>query len=373
VSGRIGDILPAVAAVLGTPGGEDRLGLAERIGPVDRVVVVLVDGLGRHLLPAAAPHAPLLADVLAGRAGTLDALHCDFPSTTPVSLVSFGTGARPGEHGVLGFSLRVPGPTDVVLNHLLWRDDPSPALWQPVPTWFERWAGAGVDARALLPAAFLGSGLTEAAYRGARFLPLADGDDLAARLLAELSAGPGVVYGYTPLVDTAAHRFGNASPEWADAVTRVDRLLTRVASELPPGAALVVTADHGGLDVPATGRLDLDTDPRLAAGVRAVAGEPRVRYLHIEPGATADVVDTWRGLLGEHADVLLREEAVAADLYGPVRPEHLDRLGDVVVVARGDTVVLATAHEPPELAQLVGFHGSTTPAETAIPLITVAG
>jgi hypothetical protein len=51
----------------------------------------------------------------------------------------------------------------------------------------------------------------------------------------------------------------------------------------------------------------------------------------------------------------------------------LPRIGDVVVTCTGDTAVLATGHEPPEVAQLVGFHGAATPVEMAIPLITFHG
>ena len=160
--GSICDILPSAAAVLGVPGVPDALGLTERIGDVRRVAVVLVDGLGYHLLPQLADDAPLLASVLAGGTGRLSELTCTFPSTTPTSLVSLGTGVPPGEHGVLGFTVNVPG-TDRVLTHIYWRDDPPPETWQPVPTWFERLRDAGVGARAVLPEMFVGSGLNEAA------------------------------------------------------------------------------------------------------------------------------------------------------------------------------------------------------------------
>ncbi|HEU5266291.1 MAG TPA: hypothetical protein VFU35_06305, partial [Jatrophihabitans sp.] len=80
------DVLPAAAALLGVPDARDRIGL--RPGPVRRVVVLLVDGLGYHLLPELAPDAPLLAEVVAGRAGRLEELACTLPSTTPTSLVS---------------------------------------------------------------------------------------------------------------------------------------------------------------------------------------------------------------------------------------------------------------------------------------------
>ncbi|MGD1281975.1 alkaline phosphatase family protein [Mycobacterium seoulense] len=369
--GSLCDVLPAVAALLGAPGAVDKLGLADWIGGADqfdRVALVLVDGLGWHLLPELAGSAPLLAAVLAGQTGRLTELACTFPSTTPTSLVSLGTGARPGEHGILGFTLNVPG-TDRVLNHILWRDDPPHAEWQPLPTWFGRLNKAGVSARAVLPAAFMGSGLTDAAYRGAEFRPVQPADDNARTVAEELKAAPGLVYGYTAALDTAAHAFGVGSSQWHEAAAKVDTLLTGLVETLPTGAALLVTADHGGFNVPPDARVDLDTDPRLAAGVRVVAGEPRVRYLHTEPGAAADVQAAWSEVLTGSADVYGREQAVASGMFGPVKPEHLARIGDVVVVCTGDAAVLATGHEPPETARLIGFHGAATPAEMAIPLI----
>lgn len=368
--GSLCDVLPAAAALLGVPGAPDRLAVRDQAGSdgVDRVLVVLVDGLGWHLLPRLSAGAPLLASVLSGATGRLTRLECTFPSTTPTSLVSLGTGATPGEHGILGFTLRVPG-TDRVLSHIRWREDPSPAVWQPVPTWFQRLKKAGVSARAVLPALFIGSGLTEAAYRGAEFHPAGPTDDYPRLLIDDLRSAPGLVYGYTAELDTAAHVFGIGSEQWHTAAGNVDALLSRLLEALPPDAALLVTADHGGLNVPPGARIDLDADPRLGEGIRVVAGEPRVRYLHTEPGAGPDVHAAWAEVLAGRAIVYSREQAMATGMFGPVAAGHRDRLGDVVVVCSGDTAVLASAHEPPETSRLVGFHGGASPAEMAIPLI----
>lgn len=367
--GSLRDVLPAAAALLGVPDAVDRLAITESLAEqVDRVAVVLVDGLGWHLLAELAVSAPLLASVLAGGTGRMSQITCTFPSTTPSSLVSLGTGASPGEHGILGFTLNVPG-TDRVLTHIYWRDDPPAAEWQPLPTWFGRLRQCGVAARAVLPALFMGSGLTDAAYRGADFRPSNPDDDYAQQVIDELRAAPGLVYGYTADLDTAAHVFGIGSPHWHQAAARVDALLTRLVDALPAHAALLVTADHGGLNVPPQARVDLDTDAGLSEGIRVVAGEPRVRYLHTEPGAAADVQATWSGLLDGRAEVYSREQAVATGMFGPVDPRHLARIGDVVVICTGDTAVLATKREPPEAARLIGFHGGATAVEMAIPLI----
>ena len=366
------DILPSAAALLGVPGAQDVLGLRER-SAARRVVVVLVDGLGLHLLPLVAPHAPLLAAVLAGSTGQLTPLECTFPSTTPTSLVSLGTGVEPGQHGILGFTLNVPG-TDRVLTHILWGDDPQVRTWQPVPTWFERCAAAGVSTAVVLPAEFRGSGLTRAAYRGARFVGVRPGADPAVRIERALRrSGTGLVYGYTSVLDTAAHLHGIASVQWQQAAAEVDALLTRIVETLPADTLLLVTADHGGLDLGPDGRLDLADEPELRDGVRVLAGEPRVRYLHTVAGAADDVLAGWRERLGPGALVLGRDDAIDDGWFGAVADAHRARIGDVVVICQGDTAVFDSEREPPEVTTLVGFHGSDSPVETAIPLIALGG
>lgn len=366
----LADVLPSALAVLGVPGAADPLGLRPALAGVRRIAVLLVDGLGHTLLPLAAPVAPTLADALAGRLGTLRAITAGFPSTTPTSLVSIGTGAAPGAHGVLGFTVNIPG-TARVLTHIDWGSDPDPARWQPLGTQFQRAAAAGVAVSVVSRAAFAGSGLTVSAYRGAAYRSAAGLDQTVTELLAALSGPPApvLVYAYHPDVDRTGHLCGVDSPQWRTAVSDVDAMLGRLVERLPPDAALLVTADHGQLDVPPGARFDLDTDARLRAGVRVVAGEPRVRYLHTEPEAVADVVATWRGVLGPAAWVVTREEAVAAGWFGPVPEAHLARVGDVVAVCNDRYAVLASRTEPPVVASLVAYHGSYTAAEMLIPLL----
>jgi hypothetical protein len=368
----LADVIPGVLSALGLPGVADPLGLAA--GPlagVRRVAVLLVDGLGQYQLPMAAPYAPALTDVATGRLGAARVITSGFPSTTPVSLVSVGTGVPPGAHGVVGFNVRVPG-TDRVLSHIQWWDDPPPAVWQPVPTLFDRAAAAGVPATVVSRQEFAGSGLTVASYgRSAGYRGAADVDALATGMLTALVEAGGLVYGYHPDLDKTGHVSGLTSPAWAAAARDVDRLVARLVDGLPADAALVVTADHGQLDVPDDLRFDVDTDSRLRAGIEVLAGEPRVRYLHTVAGARDDVLAAWRAVLGDAAWVGTREEAVAAGWFGPVPGEHLARIGDVVVICADRYVVVASRTEPAFVAKMVAFHGAYTPAEMEIPLLVV--
>ncbi|MEU7847533.1 nucleotide pyrophosphatase/phosphodiesterase family protein [Micromonospora parva] len=369
--GRLADVLPSALAVLGVPGSADPLGLVPSLAGVRRIAVLLVDGLGWYQLPTAAPYAPTLAGFAATVARPLIA---GFPSTTPTSLVSLGTGVAPGAHGVLGFTVRVPG-TDRVLTHTDWAADPSPLHWQPVPTQLERARAAGVTTTVVSRPEFGGSGLTVAANRGGDFRGAAGGEAVAATMLAALTtgSGPTLVSGYHADLDRYGHVYGVDSEPWRVAAAEVDALVARLVDGLPPDAALLVTADHGQLDIPAAHRFDLDTDPRLRAGVRLVAGEARVRYLHTEPGATEDVLAAWSAVLGATARVRTRDEVVATGWFGPVPEEHLGRVGDVVVTCNDTYAVMASRTERPMASKLVAYHGSDTAAELTVPLLVVRG
>ncbi|MEU8405958.1 nucleotide pyrophosphatase/phosphodiesterase family protein [Micromonospora sp. NPDC048842] len=369
--GRLADVLPSALAVLGVPGSADPLGLRPALAGVRRIAVLLVDGLGWYQLPTAAPYAPTIAGLAATVARPLIA---GFPSTTPTSLVSLGTGVAPGAHGVLGFTVRVPG-TDRVLTHTDWAADPSPLRWQPVPTQLERARAAGVTTSVVSRPEFGGSGLTVAANRGGDFRGAAGGDAVATAMLAALSAGAGptLVSGYHADLDRHGHVSGVDSAPWRVAATEVDALVARLVDGLPPDAALLVTADHGQLDIPAAHRFDLDTDPRLRAGVRLVAGEARVRYLHVEPGAVNDVRAAWSEVLGATARVRTRDEVVATGWFGPVPEEHLGRIGDVVAICNDTYAVMASRTERPMASKLVAYHGSDTAMELTVPLLVVRG
>ncbi|WP_033341271.1 alkaline phosphatase family protein [Catenuloplanes japonicus] len=368
----LADVLPSALAVLGVAGSPDPLALTKALPGVRRIAVLLVDGFGTYQLPAASAIGGTIADLSAGRLGSHTQLTSGFPSTTPVSLVTLGTGAPPGEHGVLGIALHVPG-TDRVFDLLHWGDDPDPAAWQPVPTQLERAATAGVRVTLVTRPEFDGSGLTTAANRGGAFRGASDVDELVTEILGALSGDetPVLVSAYYREMDKAGHLYGLRSPEWAETAADVDALITRLADGLPDDAALLVTADHGQIDVPWDRRYDLDTDPRLSAGVRLVAGEPRVRYLHVEPGAEDDVIAAWRAVLGADAEVVSRAEAVAGGWFGPVAEGNLARIGDVVVTMRDVAVTMASEHDPPVVSTLIAFHGANTAAEMSIPLFVV--
>jgi hypothetical protein len=329
--------------------------------------VLLIDGLGWEQLrdhPAAAPFLSELA--LNSRPIT-----AGFPSTTVTSLASLCTGAAPGRHGMLGYQVLEPGEGRL-LNGLRWDSRVDPRRWQPLRTIYERAVAAGIPAFHVAQGSFRGTGLTNAIMRGAEYLPADAMGALAARAAAALNGaaqsknGRAYVTVYHGDLDGVGHVFGVGSDAWAKQLAHVDRLAEHLAGDLPSGAALYVTADHGMVDVGPDERIDYDGEPALRAGVALLGGEPRARHVYARPGAAADVLAAWREVLGERAWVLSRDDAIKEGWFGLVDAPMAERIGDVVAAATGTAAIVATRGEPRESA-LFGMHGSLTPSEQLIP------
>ncbi|GII00518.1 alkaline phosphatase family protein [Planobispora takensis] len=359
----LADLSASLLAALNL-GGSNPLGIA----PADRVLLFLVDGLGAQLLRAHPEAAPFLSS----RPGQV--LTAGFPATTVTSLSTLGTGLTPGEHGMLGYQLAVPGAGHL-FNCLRWTvpgegEPADPLEWQPAATVFERASRAGVAVSYVGPSYFEGTGFNQAVYRGVRFVGADEVDDRiegVRRALAEPRAHVTVYYGD---LDATGHMVGWGTPEWLEQLSRVDRMAERLAETLPPGSAMYVTADHGMVN--AAERIDADTVPGLRDGVALLGGEARARHVYAEPGAAGDVLATWRSMLAGTAWVASREEAVASGWFGPrVRDEWLPRIGDVIAVPYLDAVITASAAEPLE-SSFTGYHGSLTPAEQYVPMLEVS-
>ncbi len=369
----LADVLPAVAHVLGVPGLADRgRWLADSFadGPPRHVIVLLVDGLGAVQLaqPVHAGLAPRLAGL-----PDLGPLAAPFPSSTCVSLTSFGTGLPPGMHGIVGTSFRLDDGS--VLSPLSWGAEPNPIATQPEPTLLERAAAAGVLVVSAAPAQHRTSGLTRAALRGGEY-PGAEtrGDRVvvAAEAIARARSHdqPALVYVYWPELDKAAHVHGVDSERYREQLVVVDELVTALAELTGPQTALLVTADHGMVEVPDDRRFDLESRPVLRRGVQTILGEPRARHVYAEPGRAEEVRRNWARELGERADVRSRDEISA--LVGPVDEWYLDRIGDVVAIAR-DRWGLVSDRIDRLVSGLRSQHGGLTDAEVLVPLRLAVG
>lgn len=372
--GSLADVVPSLLSGLGVAGFADRLGLT----PVRGTCLLLVDGLGWRSLREHPADAPFLTSLTSLTENT-EPITAGFPSTTAASVTTIGTGVPAGQHGIVGYTFATP--EGLLINALSWhthgRGDQVDLLErfvpediQPRPTALERAAASGVRVTLAVPHAHRDTGLNRAALRGADFQGVHALGDLAGNALAAMSGSERrLCYAYHGDLDLLGHVYGVGSLPWRLQLGHIDRLAAAIAEGLPPGAQLVVIADHGMVTVPEEGRLDFDTEPALQAGVRLLGGDPRARYVYTEPGATDDVLASWRAHIGDRAWIRTRDEAIAAGWFGPVVEDRIrDRIGDLIVAARTN-VAIVQSRVTPKQTQLIGHHGSLTADEQLVPLL----
>lgn len=365
----LGEVLPSLLGSLGLSQFANPLGIPS----ARRACLLVVDGLGWELLRANPSAAPFLNSI----AG--EPLTAGFPATTGASLTSIALGVPPGEHGLAGYTLALPG-YDRAFNVLTWSlyglgprtdliDRLVPEQFQPMPTLAERAAAAGLRMHHLGPAFHNGSGLTRAILRGERFHAADSLKALTGLSVRLLTSTVRMVTAYYPALDTAGHIYGVASQPWRDELTAIDNEVRMLAEQLPTETTLLITGDHGMVDLRPEQRLDLADHPDLASGVVMLAGEARARYISAASGATDDVVAAWRSILGTRMWVWTKEEAIDTGIFGPtVSDRTRERIGDIVAAAH-DAVGIVQRDVDPAQARLNGHHGSLTATEQLVPLL----
>jgi predicted AlkP superfamily pyrophosphatase or phosphodiesterase len=326
------------------------------VAGADQVVLLTIDGLGWEQLQARRELAPHLSSMEGGPARTV------VPSTTATAMTSITTGLSPGEHGVIGYRIHAG---DEILNVLRWstptgdaRRTIPPHQLQPIS------AFCGHHPPVVTRAEFATSGFTTAHLNDIRFYPYRMPSTLAMQVATVLRQGESFVYAYYDGIDKVAHEYGLG--EYYDAeLVSVDQLVGYLLSELPSNAALLVTSDHGQIDV---GDNLVTPDADVLAQTSFQSGEGRFRWFHARPGRKDALLEAAIEHHEHHAWIKTRDETIDEGWFGPeVTNEAASRLGDVALVAQGTVAFVDPADTGP--FKLIARHGSLTAAEMLVPLL----
>jgi hypothetical protein len=323
----------------------------------DQVVMLVVDGLGWEQLQERRHLAPTLTAMEGGPITTVA------PSTTATALTSITTGLTPGEHGLIGYRIDVGGD---VLNVLRWwadRQGDGRRLYEPTSMQpFVPFLGHAVPV--VSKADLESSAFTTAHLRGSRPAGWRVASSLPVVVGELLRSGERLVYAYYDGVDKVAHERGFGAYYDAELET-VDRLIESIIDELPPGAALLITADHGQVHV---GENTLEPAAEVARLTHHTSGEGRFRWLHAKPGQADDLLKAATDAHGHVAWAVTRQQTLDEKWFGGVvSPPVQARLGDVALAAFAP----CSFEDPSDTGpyELVCRHGSLTSAEMLVPLI----
>ena len=362
-----------VASLVEARGGAPRhpplAGLAQSdLRAATNLVFVIVDGLGDNYLQANGAGGVLARH----RRGAISAV---FPSTTATAITASFTGATPLEHGLTGWFTYFPeaGCVGAPLPFLRRGEKATlgvaPARIFTEPSLFDTLADRVIVVS--------WDAIVESTYNvfhcgRAERRAYASLEGFVEQTVAAVKSGPQrkYIYAYWPEFDALSHRHGVGSAEVRAHFDALDaafgELLGRLAGS---DTLLVLSADHGFVDVPPAEIVDLPA--ALSAQLRfPLCGERRVAFCHVqdEKRFLADA----RSFLGERAEVRPSRELADEGWFGTGRPQphFAQRIGDVALLMRGRGAVKDWV--PGESRHLhIGDHGGTSEDEMRIPLVVV--
>lgn len=351
-NGSLADIVPVLC---GPRTGQVPEWMPKLVEGADRIVLLVLDGLGWNQFEAHRPHMPTLSGFSGSHITSVA------PSTTATALTSIVTGTTPGEHGLIGYRIDMG---DEVMNVLRWgnengdlRRKHAPELVQPCPAFM------GLAVPVVTKAEFSGTGFTSAHLSGARHMGWRAPSSIPVVVREALDAGHPFVYAYYDGIDKIAHERGFGA-HYESELRAADRLVGDILAALPPDVVLLVTADHGQVHV---GDRTLPPATEVLAHVHKQSGEGRFRWLHARRGQESALRDAC--LVHEDlAWVVSRDQVLDERWFGPrVSDPVARRMGDVALVARE-----AVSFDDPLDSgsfDLVCRHGSLTADEMLVPLV----
>ena len=348
-----------VPTLLAPNGAADRSWMPAAVREARQVVILVLDGLGWEQFGEHRDQMPTLATFDGGPITTVA------PSTTATALTSITTGLTPGEHGLVGYRMEIGGE---ILNVLRWATAAGDARRKHEPSRLQPFAPfMGQPVPVVTKADFERTAFTEAHLRGGRLVGWRAASSLAITVGELLRAGEPLIYAYYDGIDKIAHERGFGAYYEAE-LRSADDVVEQVRAQLIDDAALLVTADHGQVDV---GPNDVDLADDVSKLIRNLSGEGRFRWLHARPGAAADVLAAATAVYGDVAWVMSRQELIDGGWFGPVvSPPVAARFGDVALMPRVPISFVDSADSGPY--PLVCRHGSLTSAEMLVPMLAYA-
>ena len=326
----------------------------------ERIVLLVIDGLGYEQLQRHAHIAPNLMSLVGGQITTIA------PSTTASALTSLVTGASPAEHGIVGYRMDMG---DSIMNSLRWwsetrdlRKVHPPATVQPIPPF------VGMTIPVVSRAELEGSAFTEAHLRGSRPCGWRAASSIVAQCANLISSGEKFVYAYYDGIDKIAHERGFGA-YYDSEIAATDWLVGSLLNTLPSGTTLAITADHGQVQVD-DNVVHLSDD--IKASLHHQSGEGRFRWLHAKRGQESDLLQIATDSYSDIAWVASRDQVIEEAWLGPARGGRIAdqvkrRLGDVALVPFTAT----TFDDPLDSGpfSLVCRHGSLTADEMFVPFL----
>jgi hypothetical protein len=342
------------------------------IPPTDHLIFVLLDGLGMNIIRRMPADSFLVKNLR-------HELNAVSPSTTACALTSVTTAQYPTRHAITGWFTYIPerdltiatlpfverysnewlAKRDIKAEDLLPMPPICPKMtravltivpWQISNTTYNTWSRAGTQ------------GI------GYQSIPSAI-DQIISHIAA--ATEPTYTHLYLPEIDTLCHKIGVDDPGVVPLVQKIDAELSRLCDAVNKHATIIVSADHGLIDVPkAEQTLLMHDDPLIQVLRVPPTGDARMPIFHVREGMSGDFVDQFESRFEEKMVLVKTDEVEELEMFGPKPMSAISRprFGDFVAIPFKPATISFHPPNKPLGHLYLAVHAGMSPQEMLVPL-----
>ena len=352
------------------------------------LILILMDALslGRFTRWVEAGLIPIWSELI--ERGVYTPLTSITPSTTAAALTSLWTGSSAAEHGIVGYEMWLKeygmGINSILHSPMSFKGQAGSlgsAGFDPDtfinPTRLgSHLSKHGIQVYGFQHHSISGSGLSRMLLQDVNQQPFRTQSDLWVNVRSVLERNSGqrkYIWVYWGEVDYMSHNYGPDDERTVGEFAGFSSIFGDLfLNQLKPSARqdtlLVLLADHGQIVSQPDAHYDLSNHPGLVRRLHIMpTGENRLVSLFPRPGQTEAVREYIDRTWPRQFMLLEPSFAVECGLFGPgaPHPRLLDRLGDLLVTARGESYLWWS----PKADHLYGRHGGLSADEMLVPFV----
>jgi predicted AlkP superfamily pyrophosphatase or phosphodiesterase len=373
------NLMSSIAGAFGTKSSYLNLDILQsrELKKYQNIILFIVDGLGYEYLINKEKKTFLYSN-LRGKMNSV------FLPTTACAVTTFLTGDAPQQHSLTGWfiNLKEVGTVSAILKF-------SPRVGG------EQFSKQGIDIKDIIDAKSFTSKI-----KADNFLILdkqiADSD--FSRLMSENSKVFGYnsikdlfkqlkkavrfnknrkyIYTYLDDLDGLFHDNGTKNKKPEKYLKKLDKQIEKFSKEIKnTNTLLIVTADHGFVDVKEKNIINLGNHPILKDCLTTlICGESRTPHFYVRPNKVKQFEDYFRIHFSKYGKLFKGSDLIERNYYGLFKPNKklFDRVGDYVFIFNSNYIfkdfIKKKKHKK---IKTIGHHGGTSREEMTVPLILI--
>jgi len=185
--------------------------------------------------------------------------------------------------------------------------------------------------------------------------------------------GKKYIHTYWPKFDSYAHDQGIASKKVAKHFNELDRRVKTFAKNIPKDTIVLITADHGLIDVPMKNRIRIEDHPKLEECLTLpLCGEGRVPFCYVHPSKTKQFEKYIKTKFKKYCTLHKGQDLIDKNYFGlgKPHPKLFDRIGDYVLITKKNYYI-GDKLAGQEYNSNKGHHGGLSKQEMLVPLIVL--